>query len=335
MIDVELLRQEALTDMIQDFKPANLMLKSSGLLPVQSGAGNSFNWDILKQDRDIDTFEGDLSPAGQRKLHVIGNRSAKLMHTFKSVYVPGFTLMDLRNPGTQTRQRIAEDTVGRELLALSQLLDRQDEFMIARALQGSLTVKIDGLAHTIDYGFSNTHKPTVGSGIPLAWSDLAADVLKDIQEWKRLIAEDSGYQASDVWCSTETIQKLIKNDFVQSYFASTPQGVEALTRGVIGQFMGLTWHAYDGTYKDSAGVLQRFIPKDVCIVCPGPDMEWGFWREGSDVVPTDDKRNIQEVVGKYAYSTINENPASIALYTGYRRLPIVRKPDALVVATIA
>lgn len=335
MIDVELLRQEPLTDMIQDFKPGNLLLKSSGLLPAQSGPGNTFNWDILKMDRDIDTFEGDLSPAGQRSLHVVGNRSAKLMHTFKSVFVPGFVLMDLRNPGTQTRQRIAEDTVGRELLALSQLLDRQDEFMYARALQGSLTVKIDGINHTIDYGFDSSHKPTVGAGIPLSWDDQAADLITDIQEWKRLIAEDSGYQATDVWCSTETIQRMIKNDFVQSYFASTPQGVEALTRGTIGQFMGLSWHAYDGTYKDSNGNLQRFIPKDVCIVCPGPDPEWGFWREGSDVVPTDDKRNIQEVVGKYAYSTVLENPASIALYAGYRRLPIIRKPDALVVATVA
>lgn len=334
MIDVELLRQEPLTDMIQDFKPGNLKLKGAGILPVQSGQGNTFNWDILKMDRDIDTFEGDLSPAGQRKLHIIGNRSAKLLHTFKSVFVPGFVLMDLRNPGTETRQRIAADVVGRELLALSQLMDRQDEFMISKALQGSLTLKIDGLDHTIDYGFSNSHKPTVGSGIPLAWSDSAADVVTDIQEWKRLIAEDSGYDAMTVYCSTETIQKLIKNDFVQSYFASTPQGVEALTKGVIGQFMGLNWVAYDGTYKNSSGVVTRFIPVNTCIVVPASDTEWGFFREGSDVVPTDDKRNIQEVVGKYSYASINENPASIALYAGYRRMPVVRKPDAIVVAAI-
>lgn len=335
MIDIEILKQEPLTDMINDFKVGDLRLLSSGLLPVESGPGNSFSWDIEKLERDIDTFEGDFSPAGTRKLQIIGNRSAKLVHSFKSTPVPGFVLMDLRNPGSESRQKIAEDQVGRELLALNRLLDRQNEYMISRALQGSLAMTIDGLVHTVDYGFSGSHILGIGTGIPVSWEDPAANIVKDIETMKVLISEDSGFTPTRVLTSTETIRRLIQNEFVQSYFASTQAGVQALTEGTIGRFMGLEWITYDNTYKPVGGSATRYIPSNKLIMLPSSDREWGFWRVGSDVIPTDDKRNIQEVVGRYAYSEILSNPASLALYAGERRLPIIRKPDAVVVATIA
>lgn len=334
MIDVELLKLETLIGMINDFQPGDLRLSSSGILPAQAGPGQSFNWDILGIQRDVDTFEGKMSPAGIRKLSVLKNQSAVLARTFKSTFVPGSVLIDLRNPGSDMRQRIAEDTVGRELQALARLIDRQNEFMVSQALQGTLSMTIDGVAHVVSYGFTGSHILTVGGGIPVAWTTPAADIVADIRTIKVRIAEDSGFQAATVWTSTEVIESLIKNDFVNSYFASTPAGVQALTEGTIGRFMGLNWIAYDGTYKDSAGVVQRFIPKNKLIVTPGPDPEWGFFRQGSDVVPTDDQRDMQEVVGRYAYSKVEVNPASIGLYAGEVRLPIIRIPDALVVATV-
>lgn len=334
MIDVELLKMETLIDMINDFQTQELRLGASGILPRQSGPGQTFNWDILGIPRDIDTFEGRLAPAGTRKLQVIKNQAAVLARTFKSTFIPGGVLIDLRNPGSETRMRIAEDMVGRELRNLAELIDRQNEFMIASALQGTLSLTIDGLAHSISYGFSGSHILGVGTGIPLAWTNPAADIVGDIRNIKVRIAEDSGFSAATVWTSTEVIESLIKNDFVNSYFASTPAGVQALTEGSIGRFMGLNWVAYDGTYKDSAGVVQRFIPKNKLIVTPAPSDQWGFWRQGSDVIPTDDKRDMQEVVGRFAYSTMTENPASIALYAGEVRLPIIRIPDAIVVATV-
>lgn len=334
MIDVELLKLESLIGMINDFRPGALRLTGSGILPEQSGPGQSFNWDILGIQRDLDTFEGRMSPAGVRKLSVLKNQSAVLARTFKSTFVPGAVLIDLRNPGSESRQRIAEDTVGRELQQLSRLIDRQNEFMISQALQGSLAMTIDGVAHTVNYGFDPSHVLTVGGGIPASWALPGSDIVADITAMKIRIAEDSGFEAATVWTSSEVLQYLIKNDFVNSYFASSPAGVQALTEGTIGRFMGLNWVSYDGTYKDAAGVVKRFIPANKMIVTPGPDAEWGFFRKGSDVVPTDDGRNVQEVVGRYAFSKVESNPASIGLYAGEVRLPIIRIPGALVVATV-
>lgn len=334
MIDVELLRQEALIDMINEFQPGELRLSQSGILPRQEGAGRQFAWDILGIERDIPKLEGLHAPARPRKLQVIKQQSARLARSFKSVHVPASLLIDLRNPGSDQRQRVAEDTVGRELRALSMAIDRTNEFMIAGALQGSLTLDLDELSHTIDYGFSASHILSIGSGIPLAWDDQAANVVKDIRSFRTLIEEDSGFSAGTVWTSSEVIDALIRNDFVNSYFASTPAGVQALTEGQIGRFYGLNWVAYDGTYKDSNGDVQRYIPKNKLIVTPAPNDDWGFMRVGSDAVPTDDGMSAMERIGRYSYADVLKNPAAIALFAGEVRLPVIRIPDAVVVATV-
>lgn len=335
MIDVDLLKMDTLIDMINEFQPVNLRLTPSGILPPQSAAGQEFSWDILGIERDIGKFEGKVSPAGVRKLQVIKQQSARLARTFKSTAVPGTVLIDLRNPGSEQRQRVAQDQIGRELMALTRLIDRQNEFMIASALQGSLAITIDELSHTIDYGFSASHLPTPGGAtIPLAWDDPAADITGALDRIINLIEEDAGFTPTTVWTSREVISALIRNDFVQSYFASTPAGVQALTEGTIGRFHGLNWIAFNGTFKPEGGSATRYIPKEQAIFTPDPDPEWGFMRVGSDVIPNDDKRSMQEVIGRYSYSTLVENPASIGLFAGEVRLPIIRIPDAIVNAQV-
>lgn len=338
MIDVELLRQESLIDMIRDFEVGDLRLSASGILPAQSGLGDNFSWDIEVVQRDIDTFEGKISPAGTRAMKVIKNQTARLLRTFKSTYVPGAVLMDLRNPGTTQRQTVAEDTVGREMAGLNDVIARQDEFLIAKALQDDLSVKIDDLAVSVSYSFSASHKVLTpgggGNNVTVPWDDAAADITGDIRKWRTAVAEDSGYQLVNAWTSSEVIDAMIKNDFVNSYFTATPQGVAALVEGTMGRFYGINWIAYDNTYLDENGVSQRYIPKDRVIMMPAPNQAWGFMREGSDVIPTDDKMSIHEVQGIYAYSEIVTNPASIALYAGKVRLPIIRKPNALIVAKV-
>lgn len=333
MLDVDLLRKQTLTDMINEFKVENLSA-ILGLLPRQEGVGQEFNWDILGVERDVDTFEGKLSPAGQRKMAVIGNQGARLARTFKSTFVPGGVLMDLRNPGSEDRQRVAEDRIGAELRAHAALIDRQNAFMICRALQGTLAMTIDGLAHSIDYGIPASHKLTIGAGIPVSWGDPAADIVKDIRTIKTLPAEDAGETLGIALAPSEVIETLIKNDFVGSFFASTQAGVKAMEDGMIGRFQGLNWFAFDHTFKNEGGSVTRYLDRNKVVFIPTPDPEWGFMRVGSDVIPTDDKKGMQEVIGRYSYSTLSENPASVGLYSGEVRLPVIRKPAAIVVATV-
>lgn len=338
MIDVELLRQEELIGMINEFEVSGLELTASGILPERGGMGDNKTWDIKVVQRDIDSFEGKYSPAGTRKMTTIKQQTAALIKTFKSTRVPGQILMDLREPGTTTRQVVAQNRIAEELQELNDLVARQDEFLIAQALQGSIDVTIDEIAHTVDYLFPASHKPqTIGGGgqnALVSWLDPGADIVADIRRWKKLIQQDSGFKPTNVWCSDLTIEALIKNDFVANYFSSTPAGGEFLREGVMSRFMGLNWRPYENTFVDENDVVTRYIPEDLIIITPDPNPVWGEFWVGSDVIPTDDLRGMHEVHGKYSYSELSTNPPSIALYLGKKRLPLIKRPNAIVVPKV-
>lgn len=324
--------------MINDFEVSDLQLTASGVLPVRGGMGDNKSWDIKVVNRDVDSFEGKYSPAGTRKMTVIKHQTAALIKTFKSTFVPGQILMDLRQPGGTQRQVVAQNKIAEETQELSELIDRQNEFLIAKALQDDLSVTIDDIAHDVEYFFPAGHKLLTpggaGNNVDVSWTDPGADVVHDVRVFKQLISEDSGFTPATVWCSDEVIEALIKNDFIGQYFASTPAGTEFLREGQISRFMGLNWRPYMNTYVDADGNVQRYIPADTIIITPNPNPTWGEFWKGSDVIPTDDKQGMHEVQGRYAYSELTTNPPSVALYAGEVRLPIIKRPNAIVVAKV-
>jgi hypothetical protein len=334
MLDVEFLRYESVTGIINAFKLPDLKLKASGILPEIGLTGQTKVWDVRGVPRDIGKFQGKHSPAGTKALSTLGQRSAILARTFLETPVQGSHLLALRTPGTDNREKLAQNAIASAQLEQRQQIDRQDEFMIAGALQGGFSINIDGLTTSIDYGFAADHKPTVGSGIPVTWDDEGADILEDLSSFKHLISEGSGRTAATVWCSSETIKRLMQNDTVKEYFASTQAGVDALVNGVITRFYGLNWIAYDDGYLNEAGNFTRYLPENKLIVVPSPDQEWGEMSVGTDVVPDEDDKGFSEKQGLYAFARGNYNPPSISMFAGKVRLPIIKLPGAIVAATV-
>lgn len=339
MFDVSLLRQENLTDLIREFQPEDLLFIKSGLFPSRSQMGNTHLWDVLGQPRDIGTFEGIHSPAGPRNLQIIRQQTAQLIRTFKSAAVQGSLLIQLRQPGSNSMQRVAEDTIARELKAHSELIMRQDEFLMARALTGQIAVTIDKLAHTIDYGFttdSNRNLTIGGAGnnVPVAWSTTTANIIEDIRKLKKFHANNSGFMPKRVWTTTDVIAAMLRNDDLQTFFGSTESGVRALEEGMIKRFMGMDWIAYDSSFINAASNVENYIDPNQILMVPEPNTEWGYMAEGSDAIPKDDKRGINEVQGMYSYSTLVENPASIGIFAGKVRLPVIRIPLAVSVTRV-
>lgn len=334
MLDLDLLRRIAVTRVINAFLVGDLPFKASGILPEEDVQGDVAKWDIRGVSRDIASFEGKHSPAGTRKLDVIGQSIATLARTFKSTLIQGSWLTGLRRAGSDDLQPLAEEQIAKAALGLRQTIDRQDEFMIARALQGTLAMTIDGLAHSIDYKIPASHKLTVGSGIPVSWADTGAEIMKDINSIKDLVAKDSGYSVATAFCSSKVIEYLISNEATLGFFGSTPAGVQALTEGRIGRFMGINWVASDARYLDDAGVAQRHLDEKKVVFVPAPNTDWGSFGVGTDVVPEDGDAGMKEVRGLYAYTRGKHNPASIELFAGKVRAPIIRTPSAIVVAQV-
>lgn len=337
MIDLDTLRWRTLTKLITDFKSSdNLRLLNSGILPVQTQEGQTVEWDIVRAQRDVSTFEGKHDKSSPRAMEVVATQNARMIRTFKSILIPATILTDLRNPGSLTRQRVAESRIARETLSIRNLVDRQDEFLIRTALLGGGTVTIQGLPVTLDYKFQTSHLFAFGNGlapIPTLWDDPTADIIGDITRIKTRVAEDSGYGLLNAYCSSEVMAAIMKNEQFINFFGSSPAGASALATGSVSGLMGLNWIVYDGTFKDGAGVITRLIPKNTVVFCPAPDTEWGHFAVGSDVVVNEAKQ-VEEVVGAYAFSKVNEDPPSVQLLGGKVRLPIISLPDALATAVV-
>jgi hypothetical protein len=338
MFDVSLLRQENLTDLIREFQPEELLFSRSGLLPVRTQEGNVHGWDVMGIPRDIGVFQGLHSPAGPRNLQIVKQQTAALIRTFVFAGVQGSLLLQLRQPGSESKQRIAEDTIARELRAHAELIMRQDEFLMSQAFTGIVNVTIDKVAHQIDYGFVDTENRNLviggaGNNVPVAWSTTTANIIEDVRKLKKWHANNSGFTAKRVWCGSDVIAAMMRNDDLQTFFGGTESGVRALEQGHIAKFMGLEWVAYDSSFLVGSTVTNYIDPNQI-IMLPDPNPEWGYMAVGTDVIPKDDKRGMQEVLDMYSYSTLIENPASIGIFAGKVRIPVLRIPKAVSVTKV-
>lgn len=340
MFDETLLHWETLTKLINDFRPEGVPLIASGLFSKQQTQGQQYQLDIIKINRTKAGVVGKNSVSTAIAPEVIKRQAITLARSFENVRLPGSSLLNLRNPGTLQLQKIASDQVAREVKKMARRLDYRNEFYMAQAIQGTLTDTVDGISFTIDFLFPASHKLTVGGGqiagcLVTAWSDPDADVIGDITLIKQQVMQDSGYELKKVIASPEVIANLIKNNQVNTYFRSTPDGTAMLKEGNMGTFMGLEWVSYGSTYKNSSDVVTRFLPANGVAFLPAPDPLVAELVEGEDTIPTPNKMDIQSVIGRYSYASISEDPASIKLYAGEVSLPVIYVPAAFLYALTA
>ncbi len=338
-IETQLLHQETLTGMIRDFKGSGANLKR--FFPKgQTIKGRSHNWDIVRVIRTLGNVVGHDSPATVQKHETIAKGKATLARSFESMRIQGSTLLNLRNPGSMDFQNIAKDQIGRDVKTLAGIMDRLDDYMAINALQGTLTLTVDGVADTVSYHFSNDHILTVGGNelandvLTTGWDDPDADIVRDVGAMIQKVLEDSGYTPETAIITPEVEQSLLKNDQFVNIMRSTPKGVAAYNEGKIGHLLGLDWVTVGDAYKASNGDVTRFLGAGKVVLVPPPDADVLSWVTGTDTIPTADLQNIQEVAGRYSYSAADINPAAVKLFAGDMRFPEIKIPDALLTATV-
>lgn len=333
--DTDLLKQDTLTGIITTYKAGPLELMTSGLFPPgPSFEGDLAEWDEIDPLRDIDSFEGPVSPAGVRQAQIIAHRAARPLRTKKTILIYGKVLSYLRNPGSDRFQRVAEDEVTRQLANLNSLLDRQTEFLIARAIADNVNVTIDDHLVNIPMNVPADHKFTVAADFPLHWSDNAAKLPNDIEKVIQKVQEDSGYTIKTAWISSKIMINMINNDKFEQMFGGSQSGADIMRTGMINEFMGINWRVYNRTFTNSAGNQERYLDEKTVHFVPDPDGEWSMMLNGGDTIPTDDKRNIVQVMGKYSYSSVLDDPVAVALYVGETRLGVMPIPNAIATAKV-
>lgn len=160
-------------------------------------------------------------------------------------------------------------------------IERRWEWMACQAaLYGSVTVAgEDYPSTTVDFNRLPSHTITLSG--TARWGQSGADVIGNIEAWALTIFDDTGFVISDVMVTPDVWAVMKKDPAVLQLFETRRGSLStaeigplnpSLSRKVanIGEFD--IW-VYSDTYKDDAGVPQKFMPNGTIFMGSAAGME--------------------------------------------------------------
>jgi hypothetical protein len=325
--ELDVLNYRVMTKTVQDFAHPNLVL--TGRFPEEIIDGIQARWDVLQPSRQTAGFRVPNQAASKLDLMSVDTRTATCLLMNLEKALDEAALGWLREPGT-AEQNNARGLITREQADLEARIAYTVEWACARALSGSLTVRIGGVDRTLDYGLDATHKPTAAA----SWASDDTDIPADVGAWSELVERDSGYAAADAYVNRNTMAYLVRNTQVQNLLGEGTVREQVGSAGQVTHFMGLDWHVYNAGYIDSDGTFQRFIPDDTVVILPRENV-FGRLQTGSQMIPAGGgAEELVKVYGGFSYAVVQTNPPGVNVYVGRNFLPVVTVPDAVVYADV-
>ena len=324
-----------LTQTVQQFRFPNFWLVNQ--VPSESVDGTVASWDIERPRIDLDTnfttLGGEAQPVA---MGTYGNRTQAMPITFKFMTLDPSKLMQARIPGTTMTRASGGGRfyVQREQSSIQRRFGAYlEEYMLWKALTGTLTITISGISTAIDYGLAASHKPTSAS----SWTSTSYNLLPDLTEWKRIIRKDSGMEPRWALCNQVTMNYLMANQYVANLMGNTMYGVQLAEQGYITKFHGLTWVVLDHHYAQP-GAIDRFdtpfIADGKVFILPDITSEWIALQRGIVPIPNLALNDVIEAVGPVMWSRVTDSPTGLTLYYKNARLPVIRLPGAICYATV-
>jgi hypothetical protein len=336
--DMEIFRQETLTELVQKYKSVGTPLLNRGILASKPIDGKSYQWDEKTELEDVGAFTGDNDPANVMDEEVLGNRSAKLITSFDEDSFDGEEVIQIRRAGSDGAETI-ENKVAEKMNRLSQRHARQDEMLLSQAIQGSISVKIKNLLHTIDYKFNAANHFKIGGGggngtIPLSWANGAAKIDVDVEAIRKVPREEAGRELGIALMGPGVKSALFGNEPTRDLINGTPTAERMAGSGEIPNLYGMTWVEVLHYYKHPVtGNRTYHIPAGKVVFLPAADRSWGEFARGT-VAVLNSSGKMQLVQGAGAWSKHEDNPPKIVLYRRYRRLPVMKVTRAIVTAQV-
>ncbi len=317
--ELSILQHKVMTNLVNKFPTPQFIGKA--LFPEKPIDSDTAKWDEIHQNRDMaDYVSPDAEGNVVARLGVI-EKSSTVACLKEKKQLKGSTMAWLRKPGTEHTQ-IAEQAVRDELTDLDSRLEFRREWARWQALSGTLTINQANVKFSVDYGIDASHKPTVTT----AWSDVSADIIGDLVNWKELIQKDSGEMATTVYLNSKVMSYLIKNTGIKNLMGEQLK-TQILQSGYITRVIGLNFIVYDAGYVPAGGSFTKFITDDkVIMVTSSPFAE-------EQVAPsTDPKSGFRP--GKFSKSWTVEDPSGIWVLIELNSLPIIKKVENIVYADI-
>lgn len=263
---------------------------------------------------------------GRRTITTIAPRLAekRLIHTYE--------INAMRGYGEQSSVELMSKRIAREQLDMRNMFDRTLEFWAANALRGKI-YDADLTTILVDYGLSGTHAPALL--LTNRWTDSSSNPIANIRAWKLLIEEDSGHEITGwrAYAGNSVMGALLNHSKVTDLLAFE-RGRQIAEDGYIVKLAGVTIEEYNGSFLDSTGTRKRFVEDDEFILIgEGADV---FDCPYAAVVDEDAHGGVgQGGTGQLFFSKSwkEEDPSGRWIKGESRPLPVLQRPDAIVVAT--
>lgn len=333
MPDISLLEPTVLRGVIEKLNAPETMTLMNAL-PKTPWPYPSVTWDVIKGSRQVAKPNVPNSEAHIVPRLGVSQESASFVYLREKKVFEPTTLHWIRTPG-QLAARNAEAAVLREVTDLNWRFDNFVEWMCWRALSGTLTLDYPDVQATVDYKIPASHKPSPG----VSWATATgAQIVGDIQAWKRLISRDGRVRATDAWCTEATIQRIF-NAFAANGGAGDIAGLmsdrmkdEYYRSGMLPGFMGLNWHVVESVYDTDNGTRTLFVPDDALYITNLRDGRAMEIMEG----PTADDEAPKNFTGKFAKTWKEKDPSARQFLLEYHVLPVITRPEQIVyVADVA
>jgi len=339
--DMEIFRQEDLTELVQKYKSAGTPLMNMGLVPTTNISGKSKQWDEKTELEDVGAFTGDNDPANVVDEELLGNRSAKLITSFDEDSFDGEELLQIRKAGSEEKETI-ENKVGEKMNRMSEIHARQDEMMLSQGLStGAFTAKIKNLTHSVSYGFNAANHFKIGGGggngtIPLSWGNSAAKVSADVEAIIKIPREEAGrdLRGGTVLMGPGVKTALFQNEEVRELVGGTAAAATMAVTGEIPDLYGMRWKEVLHYFKHPiTGARTYHIGAGRCVFLPASDRSWAEFCRGT-VAVMNSSGQMTLVQGAGAWSKDFDNPPKRVLYRRYRRLLIIKVSRAIATAQV-
>jgi hypothetical protein len=330
MPDIALLEPRVLNGVIQRFPPRDDLL---GLRIVgrQPWPDTYWEYDVETRRRHVARPNVPNSPAHIISQQGIGKIRGGFSYTREKKVFEPTTIRWLRLPGTENT-RNAETAVLREVRELTERADRFHEYLCWRMLAaGSINLTAlgqPGLA--VDFQVQGSHMPTAST----FWTSPAANLVTDLQDWKRIVSRDSDATLVRFIGNSVTTDSFYRHMQVQTML-SDDQKRGMVTEGKLPRFQQINFEEHDRGYVDdftnpSAPTFVPYIPDGYFVgLATGGPPSFTFL----DGLLADDEAP-QGATGRFMKTWREPDPSNRQVLLETRGFPVLYQPDHLMIVRV-
>lgn len=235
----------------------------------------------------------------------------------------------------------ATEAVTREIGDLNNRFDNYAEYLLWRALTGSVEITYaEGNSEVVDYGFLDSHKATAST----PWANATAEsIIGDVRALKRIVERDGRVPATEAYTSTEVMDAIFAAfTSADSHLLSDRMRDQYYGTGELPSFLGLNWKIQDAVYDtgdaaysntgnpDTDTGVTRYLDENFIVL--------GNLDAGRPVEllngPSADDDAPSGFTGKFVKTWKAPDPSARQYLLEWNLMPVITKPDQIATLSV-